>query len=272
MTKRILVFDISYLTGNNRTPIISKIIAWQKNELKVDIFCTKEAKEQYSKKLTNINYLLLPFAKSSSNRIVLIFENIKRNFLALFFIFKILKSNYYTFYSISAVLDLVIFPYLIKMVSPKIKWVVVFDNTVEKNEPGNKYIKLLAFWFYRLSLFFLRKTDNLFVVTPLLKDKLVSEGFDKKKLIITGNGVEVDLIKNIKSPKKIYDGLFVGRINESKGVYDLLEALKIICNEHPKFVMAFMGRGDTDSETNFWERVKKLKLDKSKNFCFLKSQ
>ncbi len=263
MSKKILIFDISYLTGNNRTPVISKVLIWQKKGIKVDIFCTKEAKVEYSQKLKNINYILLPFASSSSNRIVLIFENLKRNFLALFCIFKILKSSYHAFYSISAVLDLVMFPYLLKIINPKLKWVVVFDNTVEKNEPGNKYIKFLAYWFYRLSLFFLRSANTVFVVTPLLKVKLLEEGFVDSKLIITGNGVELDLIKSTKSPKKIYDGLFVGRINESKGVYDLLNVLKIICNKYPKFIMALMGRGDLDSERKFLDRAKELGLDRN---------
>lgn len=269
--KKILVFDISYLTGNNRTPIISKIKYWQKKGLIVDVFCTKEAMGHYKKKIKNVNYLQLPFAKSSSNRLVLIFENLKRNIIALLFVSEIIHLKYSAIYSISAVLDLVIFPYLIKIFNPKLKWLVVFDNTVEKNEPGNKIIKYLAYIFYRISLFFIKRSDALFVVTELLRKKLITEGLDPKKLIVTGNGVEVDLIKQVTTNKKVYDGLFVGRINDSKGVFDLLKSLKIICKRIPNFKLAIMGRGDNDSEKKFLSEAKKLKVDKNLKLLGFKS-
>jgi glycosyltransferase involved in cell wall biosynthesis len=271
MNKKILIFDISFLTGNNRTPIISKIKYWQKRGLQIDIFCTGEAKDHYTEKVKNVNYLVLPWAKSSSNRLFLIFENLKRNLIALIFLAKISFSKYLAIYSISAVLDLVIFPYLVKKFNRKIKWVVVFDNTVEKNEPGNKIIKSLAYIFYRYSLFFIKNADFLFVVTSLLKKRLLAEGFNSKILITTGNGVETNLIKKVTINKKVYDGLFVGRINDSKGVFDLLNVLEIVCKKIPNFKLAIVGRGDEDSELRFKFRVKELKLQKNIKLLGFKS-
>jgi len=271
MRQKLLIFDISFLTGNNRTPVISKIINGQKTGIEVDIFCTREAQIEYSRRLRGVGYVILPFAVSPSNRIILIFENLKRNFFALFLIPMILKSNYYAIYSISAVLDLVIFPFILKKIRPNLKWLVVFDNTVEKNEPGNKVIKSLAYYFYRLSLLFLKKANYLFVVTDLLKKKLIGEGFQKKMLVTTGNGVEVDLIESTPHQPKIYDGLFVGRVNESKGVYDLLNSLKIICYRYPKFKMAIMGRGDANSERFFLEKASELGLSNNIKLLGFKS-
>jgi len=49
---KILINDIGYITGNNRTPIISKVKYWQKNNCEITIFCTNEAKASYEKNLS----------------------------------------------------------------------------------------------------------------------------------------------------------------------------------------------------------------------------
>ena len=47
--REILINDIGYVSGNSRTPIISKIKYWQKSDCKITIFCTKEAESNYEK-------------------------------------------------------------------------------------------------------------------------------------------------------------------------------------------------------------------------------
>lgn len=271
MNKKLLVFDIGFLIGNNRTPIISKITYWQGKGLNVDIFCTHEAKEIYAENLKNIKYIVLPKANSPKNRILLIFEYLKRNLIAIFYLKKIINKKYHGVYSISAVLDLVIFPYILKLLNPNLKWFVVFDNTVERNEPGNKFIKLLAYLFYRLSLLFIRNADIVFVVTGLLKKSLLSEGFSKEQLIVTGNGIEIEIMDSVKVKKKEYDGLFIGRVNETKGVYDLLDVLKIVTKTIPKFKLAIMGRGDDDSERAFIYTIQRMGLSKNVKLIGFKS-
>lgn len=264
---KILVFDISFLTGNNRTPIIEKIRYWQSKKTQVTIFCTSEAKKNYKKLIKGTKFITIHQDKSPNNRFLLIFEDLKRNFLSLRHLGKIARVRYGCIYSISSVLDLVLIPWICKTIY-NIKWTTVFDNTVEKDAPGNRPIKLLAYFFYRLSLFFLKKADYLFVVTKLIKLNLIQEGFSKSRLIVTGNGVENRYIENGKQAKKyIYDSIFIGRINETKGLYYMARVVKKIVSKMPNYKIAVMGRGDDESEKKYLKYLKEVGV--YNNFVFL---
>jgi len=270
--KKILVIDTGFLIGNNRTPVISKIKHWQSKSAKVSVLTTKEAEINYRKFLNNVSYISIGHSKNPGNRIVLIVEFLHRNLRAFLKIKQISSKQFSTIYSLSAVLDLLIIPYALKLLGYKFTWAVVFDNTVSFNGPGNKFVRYLAYAFYRISLVLLRKADVIFVITKELKSELARIGFNDKKLVITGNAVEDDLIRNIKRPSNPQiDCLFIGRINETKGIYDLLEVTKIITEHKPDFSLHMMGRGDRSSETRFKNILKKTSLDKNINLIGFKS-
>jgi len=270
--KKILVIDTGFLLGNNRTPVISKIKRWQTKSFKVSILTTKESERNYRKFLNGVSYISIGVSKNPHNRIILIFEFLRRNITALSKIKHVSMGEFSTIYSLSAVLDLLIIPYLLKLLGCEFTWVVVFDNTVSFQGHGNKLIRFLAYFFYQVSLILLRKADTIFVITKDLKSELTSIGFNSKKLIVTGNAVEDQLIKATKRPTKPpIDSLFIGRINETKGIYDLLEVTKIIVKKRPNFSLYMMGRGDHDSERKFKNSIKKADLDKNISLIGFKS-
>ena len=198
-------------------------------------------------------------------------ESLRRNIVALVNHHG-LGNSHDVIYTVSSVADLVLYPAILKVFYPKTRWLTVFDNTVSFNGPGNKIVRYLAYAFYRISLVLLRKADVIFVITKELKRELTRIGFNDEKLVITGNAVEDDLIRNIKRPSNPQiDCLFIGRINETKGIYDLLEVAKIITKHKPDFSLHMMGRGDRSSETRFKNMLKKTSLDKNINLIGFKS-
>jgi len=259
----ILINDISYTPNSNRMPIISKIKYWQKRDYKVTILCTKEAKLNYKEYLSNINYILIRYSTNASNRIVLVCEYTKRNIVALFYINKI-KNRFDVVYSISAVLDLLLFPFILKYFDKRFKWVVVFDNIVPLTDSGNRFIRLLTWLFFQISLVLLKKVDKVFTISKDLKDFLTKRYFKKDKIVVTGNAVEVELIKQAKKSSKYnIDALFIGRVNETKGIYDLLKVLQIVREKYPNFQLAIMGKGDKASEKRFKNEIVKNSLKKN---------
>lgn len=264
--QKILINDIGYILGNNRTPIISKIKYWQKDNCKITIFCTKEARINYEKHLSNVSYITIPYASNAFNRIVLIFEYAKRNIIALFYVNKV-KDKFDVVYSISAVLDLLLFPFILKCFDKKFRWCVVFDNTVLFNGEGNRLIRLLAWGFFKISLILLKKTDSIFAVSEDLKQYLLKRNFNHRNVFVTGNAVEVDLIKRAqKNVSYNIDALFIGRVNETKGIYDLIKVLQIVREKYPNFQLAIMGRGDESAEKKFKNEIIKKNLDENVQF------
>lgn len=277
MSKRILVNGIT-LDGAYIVPLLLKAKKWQSFGHEVTFFGIDELKTQIDSLgiLRGYRFIALNHGKERKNKLQFIHEAIRRNLFAALRVRKIAKE-FDVVYTISPVLDLVLFPYLLKKINRRIKWVSVFDNSVPLMTngtfvAGNKMIRLLAWIFYEVSLIFMKSADSIFVIKPALKAHLRNKGFDPQRLIVTGNGVERDLIDRAKASDKYrIDALFVGRINEAKGIYDMLEVLKKVKDKYPDFQLAIMGRGDDWTEKIFKKKIRKMHLENNIQFLGYRS-
>lgn len=212
----------------------------------------KEIKNKNIGKLTKINFMIY---------------SIKSNFQSLKNYRKIIKDSYDVIYSPSSVLDLAFLPWFMKTFHKKTKWVTVLDNVVPFTDPGNKVIRFLAWFFFQISLKMIKKADTIFAISDDLKKFLVDKGFDPKKIIITGNAIEGDLVKKSKKLEKYKsDALFIGRINETKGIYDMLKVLQLVKEEFPDFKLSMLGRADEQTEVQFKKKIEQMDLTKNIKF------
>lgn len=261
------------LEGANLIPLLSKIKYWQNKGVKVTIFGNETLRKQINSLaiIKKYDFLLIKKTMIIRSKIDLIFEGARRNFQALSHMRK-MKNRYDTVYSISSVLDLVIFPYFLTKIDKKIKWAAVFDNTVPFIYLGNIFIRLLAWFFYQFSLLLLKDADYLFAVRPELKKYMVNKGFDQNRLIVTGNAIEIGFIKSAKRGGKYnIDALFVGRINEMKGIYDMLEVLKRVIIKYPDFQLALMGTGDMQTTITYRKKIEVMGLTSNIQFLGYKT-
>ena len=272
MPKEILVNGIT-LEGANIVPLLLKIKKWQSLGCSVSFFGVHALREQIEQVgiIREYNFIEFFHGKKTTNRISFIFESLRRNFLAIFNL-RFFIGKFDIVYTISPVLDLILLPYFLRKFDKKIKWFSVFDNSVPllmngKFVAGNKIIRLLAWVFYKVSLLFLHSADCVFVIKSELVGYMLNHGFTKRQLVITGNGVEKDLIVNAKKmPDYNIDALFVGRINEAKGIYDMLKVLEIVKEKMANFQLAIMGKGDNETEKKFRERIVDIKLENNIKF------
>ena len=269
---RLLINGITF-DGAVLAPLLLNIKYWQIRSCKITFLGTSllEKRIKEAKIIKDFEFIALEGKKGLGDKLSLIIEGLRRNIIATFYI-KRIKNNYDVIYSRSSVLDLVIFPYFLKIFDKKIKWMTVFDNTVPFTDSGNKLIRFLAWGFFQMSLFFLKRADRIFVISKTLGDYLIKKGFDKEKIILTGNAVEIDLIKKARRYKKYnIDSLFVGRINETKGIYDMLNVLEIVKKKYPNFQLAIMGTGDIVTEKKYKGEIKNRELEKNVQFLGYKT-
>lgn len=266
-----ILVNLSTLTATGIIPIwLKKFQELEKLNHQIDIFFGNTSNKINLKKENiytfNQKSKVIKTLPSINSKIKFIFYSLKKNFQAIFKIKKY-KYNYDLVYSPSSVLDLVIMPFFLKKSNHKIIWTTVFDNIVPITDPGNKIIRFIAWIFFQISLFFIKSADLIFTISEDLKEYLINRGFDQKKIIVTGNGVEIDLIKKAKKSKKYnFDALFIGRINETKGIFDMLYVLKEVKKTYPNFKLAIMGDGDIVTKNKFLNKIKKLKLKKNIKF------
>lgn len=261
MSKKILVSGIT-LEDANIMPLLLKVKKWQELDNDITFFGPSRLKERIDEMnvISDYKFIELKGAKKSTNKISFILESARRNIQALFCIFDF-KKKYDVVYSISSVLDMIIFPYCLIMVDSRIKWCVVFDNTVPLSQGGNKIIRFLACAFFHASLFPLEKASMIFAISDELKNFLLKKGFKSSNIAITGNAVEADLIKKAKKDKDFeMDLLFIGRINPAKGIYDMLKVIDILKKTYPRILLGVMGSGSDSDENNFNEKIKRMNL------------
>jgi len=221
--------------------------------------------------IEHFEFLEIKNTRKISTRLNFILEGIVRNLTALFYVNKI-KGKYDIVYSRSSVLDLIVFPCILKGADKRIKWLTVFDNIVPFSDPGNKFFRFLAWLFFQFSLRLLKSADKIFAISDDLRNFLIHKGIKENKIVLTGNGVEVDIIKSSqKDARYNIDALFIGRINETKGIYDLLKVLIIVKEKYPSFQLAIMGTGDKKTGGNLKNKIKKLRLDENIQFLGYKT-
>lgn len=79
-----------------------------------------------------------------------------------------------------------------------------------------------------------RELDHIIALTRKTKETLIEEGTDPAKITVIGHAIDTNRFKPILVKRKKYlTILFVGRFEEEKGVFDLVEAAKLLVKEFP---------------------------------------
>jgi len=177
------------------------------------------------------------------------------------------QNNFDVIYTPLSVLDFAVYPYFLKLTGKKIKWATTLANIVTLTDEGSKIIRFLAWLFFKISLRMIRRADVIFASTPEIREYLIKKGFQEDKVILTGFAIENEMIEKAKANMKYdIDALFVGRINETKGIYDMVEVLKIAKKKYPVFQLAIMGEGDEITKNNFQRKIKEMGLENNAQF------
>ena len=266
--QKILINCIT-MDAANLAPLHAKISYWNKQNFKITIIGSQLLKQRLNDEMqcSYFEYFEIGKGFQVTGNILFLLKGILNNLRGLILIRK-LKDQFDIVYSISSVLDLLIIPYALKIIDKKIKWVTVFDNLVTIKEPGNRIHRLLAWLFFIISLSLIKKADRVCAISEELRDYILAVGFKNAKLVLTGNAVESELIFQAETSKHFaYDALFAGRINEAKGIYDMIEVLKIILPQHRHFTLAILGQGDPDTLSKFKQYISHSGVEK--NVIFL---
>ena len=89
-------------------------------------------------------------------------------------------------------------------------------------------------------------------IVPGIKEKLVAQGVQEDKIIVVGNGTNIDLFQPINKQQKLnflnldkncfYFG-FIGDLEPWQGVETAIEAMAIICQHYPQSRLLVIGEG-----------------------------
>lgn len=92
--------------------------------------------------------------------------------------------------------------------------------------------------------FILNKADKIISLSDSWKKNL-SEIANSEKIIVVTNGVTIDKKQKEKEYKEKVV-LFLGRLGEKKGIFDLIDVIKEIIDEHKDSIFIIAGEGEID--------------------------
>ncbi|MEM4489379.1 MAG: glycosyltransferase, partial [Desulfurococcaceae archaeon] len=110
----------------------------------------------------------------------------------------------------------------------------------------------------------LKAVDLVFTGTSFGLEQLRRIG-RKKPVVLTGIGIDIEEFKDEPpgEEKKIWDGLFVGRMAPEKGIYDLLDIWRKVVDKVPGAKLAVVGKIVQPYFNRWLDMVKKMRLEEN---------
>jgi glycosyltransferase involved in cell wall biosynthesis len=159
-------------------------------------------------------------------------------------------------YSTSDFLPDVLPAFYQKIKNSRVSWVQKVFHLI----PSDRIIPYLA---QKLSFFFIKHYSDLVIVdNHLLKQVLIRLGFKEGRVKVNTPGIDFDYFSNIKPLEgKRYDAVFLGRLHPSKGIFDIVDIWKLVCEVKASAKLAIIGDGDEKIKQELMNKIKGAELD-----------
>lgn len=123
--------------------------------------------------------------------------------------------------------------------------------------------RIIPYFAQKLSFFFIKHYSDLVIVdNHLLKQVLIRLGFKEDRVGVNTPGIDIDYFSSIKPlGGQRYDAVFLGRLHPSKGIFDIVEIWKLICEVKADAKLAIIGGGDGQTERELKKKIKDVNLE-----------
>jgi len=199
----------------------------------------------------NVTLITLPKDPfhESQNRLIILFNYLWRTYHSLQALKRQACYKSVVVYSSTNIFPDIIPAYIFKKLHPQIKWIARIHHLTPSphRRPGKLITKSFIFPIQKIALKCIKeKADVVLVLNSSLKEKLISIGFPKSKIKISGAGIYFKKIQACQNPKKEKEflGIFLGRFHPAKGIFDLPSIWASVCQHKPQAKLAIVGEAD----------------------------
>ncbi|MFB0544403.1 MAG: glycosyltransferase family 4 protein, partial [Asgard group archaeon] len=159
--------------------------------------------------------------------------------------------------------------WILKMRFRKVKWVAGFylfvSNPFSEESPykGRLLLKGLFYYLSQMPVYYLvrRYANMVFVTNELDRWRFIdNKRFTPDRVIAVRGGVDTETPVSIPEPKeKRFDAVFIGRFHPQKGVLQLIDIWRYVCEKRKNAKLAMIGVGELESEV--MKRIRKYSLE-----------
>lgn len=153
-----------------------------------------------------------------------------------------------------------------KLRNKNIEWVQLIMHLYPdwKKRPGSRIVSFFGYYLQKFSHFLIkRKADKIILINTLVRDELAEKGFDGKKMYVQSIGIEFEYLDKLNPAAVSYDGVFLGRLNASKGVADFIPIWRKVCKKIPAARLAIIGGAEKGAKEDFVREIKAAGLEKN---------
>lgn len=163
--------------------------------------------------------------------------------------------------------------FFMKLKNKEVKWVAGFylfaPKPWQKDSPykRKRVLTNLFYWLTQLPIYWLVKrfADMVFVTSEPDVEKFITKRRNRDKILVIRGGVDtkpseeyLNSGKIVPLEKRKYDACFVGRFHPQKGVLELIDIWKLVCEKRPGARLAMIGTGALENEVR--DRIERLGL------------
>lgn len=153
-----------------------------------------------------------------------------------------------------------------KIFNRKVKYVQSIHHfiTYWRIRDGNKFYNFISYYLQHISHSLIRRYANIILTdNSLVRDELCKRGF-KNRIEVVGVGINFEEILAIdRIGVKKYEGVFMGRLQFSKGILDVIEIWKQVCKEIPFAILVIIGTGLPNDKKAMIKKINEYQLEKN---------
>ncbi len=168
-------------------------------------------------------------------------------------------------YSSTNILPDVLPAFIAKQKNKKIKWIARIHHLIPEpsKREGQFLVNLVSYLMQTIALSMMKNSADITIaLNNHLQKELSRKGFSKDKLKVLGAGIDFEKINSLNNltKKNYYDGVFLGRLHPTKGIFDLIPIWKNVVKDIPSVKLAVIGGGQEYMGGNLQKRIEKEKL------------
>jgi len=251
------------ISGGDRI-FIECVKRWSGKDYTINVFTSKDGLnicKRYGLGLKNVTYIVLSPSKLDkfSLYLVYIIRLIKGSIIITRFVEKIKDAHVkIVVYSESDFWPDSIPAWILKMKFRKAKWVAGFYLFVsnpfsnESTYKGKRFLRGLFYYLSQIPVYWLVKkyADMVWVTNELDRWRFIDgEKLTPERVIAVRGGVDTKTPSQVLEPKeKKYDAVFIGRFCPEKGILELIDIWKYVCEMKRDAKLAVLGAGELEKK------------------------
>ena len=240
---------------------------WVKGGCNIRVLTCEEGYKMCRRyRLRNVSYILVSSRYRLPLYLLYILRMIKGSILALRLSFDVRNT---VIYSASDFWPDSIVAWILKMRFKKVKWVAGFylfvSNPFSRNSPykGKLLVRGLFYYLSQMPVYSLvrKYADMIFVTNELDRWRFIdNKRVTPERVVAVRGGVDTKTPALIPEPeKKEFDAVFIGRFHPQKGVLELMDIWRYVCERKRDAKLAMIGVGELENEVK--EKIRKYGLE-----------